>query len=399
LRKIIPANTPPGSAADFTIHDPLELTPKTLDVSQAELHLMRLFDGTRNMEEVVSAYADRHGSEMDLGRVAALARRLEDNLMLEDDRSRRAAEEATDAYRAAPLRLMRHTECYAADSSAMTAMVSSHLAHEDGPVAEKGPAVTGLFAPHIDISIAGPCYASAYAAASADADRDLFVILATAHFRDTNLFILTEKDFQTPHGTVEVDREFTSELKSRFGGDLFRDELIHKTEHSVEFQVVYLNALLHERRPFRIVPILVSSFATFIEAERTPSEDPYVGDFLKALAATIESRKERVCIVAGVDMAHVGLKFGDPNPPDEQMLADLKEADMRSLDFAARANPEGFWENLTADGNARKVCGLAPMYVSLHMLKGSKGEVVSYGRDFQPEQGFAVTYAGMVFRP
>ena len=91
-RKIIPANTPPGSAADFTIRDPLELSPETLDVSQAELRLMRLFDGTRDMEDVVSAYADRHGSDMDLGRVAALARRLEDNLMLDDDRSRRAAQ-------------------------------------------------------------------------------------------------------------------------------------------------------------------------------------------------------------------------------------------------------------------------------------------------------------------
>jgi len=362
---------------------------------------MRLFDGTRDMEDVVSAYADRHGSEMDLGRVVALTRRLEDNLMLEDERSRRAMEEATNAYRAAPLRLMRHTECYPADAPAMSAMVSSHLAHEDGPgpVPQSGSAVTGLFAPHIDISIAGPCYASAYAAASADADRDLFVILATAHFRDTNLFILTEKDFQTPHGTVEVDREFTSELRDRFKGDLFGDELIHRTEHSVEFQVVYLNAMLHQRRPFRIVPILVSSFASFIDAERTPTEDPYVDDFLKALAATVDSRKERVCIVAGVDMAHVGLKFGDPDRPDEQTLADLKEADMLSLDFAVKADPQGFWENLTADGNARKVCGLAPMYMCLHMLRESKGEVVSYGRDFQPEQGFAVTYAGMVFQP
>ena len=51
------------------------------------------------------------------------------------------------------------------------------------------------------------------------------------------------------------------------------------------------------------------------------------------------------------------------------------------------------------DGNARRICGLSPIYLASRLLGGSRGEVAAYGRDFRPDEGFAVTYAAVVFRP
>jgi hypothetical protein len=102
-------------------------------------------------------------------------------------------------------------------------------------------------------------------------------------------------------------------------------------------------------------------------------------------------------VVAGVDLAHVGRKFGDGFEPDEAVLADLEAADRKSLALACARDADGFWRDVTADGNARKVCGLSAIYVATKMIRGARGEVVAYGHDFQPGEGFVVTYAGVVF--
>ena len=50
----------------------------------------------------------------------------------------------------------------------------------------------------------------------------------------------------------------------------FDDELTHRTEHSIEFQVVFLQYLLGGRREFSIVPILVGSFHDLMESGDRP---------------------------------------------------------------------------------------------------------------------------------
>lgn len=400
LRKLIPSNNAPEEGGGYTVRDPLGLSPAGLSVTEDELALMRLFSGQRTCEDIARLHAEKTGRAVETGEVRRLARRLEENLMLEGPAAREAAEQATQAFRAQEDRPFRHgPECYPAEGPALLEAVRDHGAEAfgpDGPPAREP--VTGLFAPHIDISIAGPAYASAYVPAARDEDRDLFLVLATAHFRDTNLFILTDKDYQTPLGPAVTDRDAVRSLEKAFPGDLRRDELIHAVEHSVEFQAVYLRAVLQGRRPFTIVPVLVSSFARFLEQDQRPGDDPHVSDFLACLSETLAPRRERLCVIAGVDLAHVGRKFGD-DAPDDAVLADLEKADRRSLALAAATDAEGFWDDVTADGNARKVCGLAPMYCALRLLEGHRGRVTAYGRDYQPGQGYVVTYAGMVFGP
>jgi AmmeMemoRadiSam system protein B len=404
VRKLIPVNAGPGEAHDYLLCDPLGLAPGDLPVTEAEFRLARLLDGRNTPGQAASAFAERFGEEVTEEALADFLARLNENRMLEGAEADRAYREAENAYRTAEVRPFRHAgESYPADPEDFLRAQRAHFESPDGPdpagVPGEAPRVPGVFSPHIDITIAGPSYAHALGPAASDPTNTTYLILGTAHFRDRNLFILTEKDFATPFGTVEVDREFTGRLRSATSADLFRDELIHKVEHSIEFQVVYLHALLRDRRPFRIVPVLVSSFAEFLEQDVRPSTDDRVGGFLEALGRALDPVRGQTCIVAGVDLAHVGRKFGDEERPDETTLADLEAADRSTLARAGRLDAEGFWDDLAADGNRRRVCGLAPMYATLHLLKDCSGEVRSYGWDFQPEQGYVVTYAGVVFQP
>ena len=75
------------------------------------------------------------------------------------------------------------------------------------------------------------------------------MILGVAHQYCQRRFALTRKDFETPLGLVPTDREYVDQIAALAGRDLFEDELSHRTEHSIEFQVVFLQYVLGEERP------------------------------------------------------------------------------------------------------------------------------------------------------
>ncbi len=94
----------------------------------------------------------------------------------------------------------------------------------------------------------------------------------------------------------------------------FDDELSHRTEHSIEFQVVFLQYLLGAKRDFSIVPILVGSFHDLMERGIDPIEDPQVSRFVEALRAAEVVDGKRVAYIGGIDLCHVGPEFGDTQP-------------------------------------------------------------------------------------
>ncbi len=58
---------------------------------------------------------------------------------------------------------------------------------------------------------------------------------------------------------MKTDADFIDRMSSHYRGDLFADELLHRNEHSIEFQALFLKWALGNR-DFTVVPILVSSF-------------------------------------------------------------------------------------------------------------------------------------------
>ena len=135
-------------------------------------------------------------------------------------------------------------------------------------------------------------------------------------------FILTFKDFDTPLGPVETDKEFTRRLQESCREDLLTDEFLHRGEHSLEFQVLFLKYIAQRKaelkgkqeKPFKIIPILVSSFHSMVLSQSLPEKHPPVETFIHALQDLVAQESRQVCFVAGVDLAHVGKQFGDRRP-------------------------------------------------------------------------------------
>jgi AmmeMemoRadiSam system protein B len=281
--------------------------------------------------------------------------------------------------------------------------------------APKGPGVVSaangtatpraIVAPHIDFHRGGPAYAWAYKTLVESAGADLYIILGTSHCGGQTPYILTLKDFDTPLGVVETDREFVNHLQAQCADDCFADEYLHRGEHSIEFQVLFLKYVAQKRaalsgRPekrFKIVPILVSSFRSMMMSRSLPEQTAAVGGFLRVLRRLAEDDSREICFVAGVDLAHVGRQFGDVEPVTEDFLKCVEAEDRQLVDRLATLDAAGFFHEIAKDQDRRKICGFSPLYSLIHLLDGARGNHLHYDQAFTPETGSAVTFTSMVF--
>jgi len=251
-------------------------------------------------------------------------------------------------------------------------------------------------APHIDLDRGGRCYGHAYAHLR-DADpRALFVVLGVVHGPADVPFAVTDKTFQTPLGSVQADHDFVHRLAEESGLPLFRDEWVHKNEHSVEFQVVWLQHLLGDQ--IRIAPILCAAFEPLIgPGDGDPADCEPIRAFTDALARRVAEHDGPLHLVAGVDLAHVGPEFGDPQRLGPRSLAAVETADRQMLELVTARDAEGFYRHVMRDGNGRRICGLTAIYAFLKAGAFREGRLVHYQQAVRDDGANGVTFASAVF--
>ncbi len=378
------------------LRDPLQYAADPLLVPPAAYFILTLLDGTRSLIDVQEAFARRFGTIVEANDVRELVATLDAHHYLESPRFLARRREVDAAYHAAPLRPAAHAgSSYPAEPAALRAHLDGFFA-DVMPPPLRGP-VSALIAPHIDLRVGGTAYGHAYGALAEHAPASRFVVLGTSHCGGTTLFAATGKDFATPLGPVATDRPFLDRLARRLPDDLYADELLHRNEHAVEFQIVMLQHVLGGRRPFTVVPILVTSFHEMILARRSPADDPRVARFIEALRTTLAEDDVPTALIAGVDFAHVGHKFGDAEGLAADFLATTEEKDRRLIAALEAADAERFFREVAADGDRTRICGFAPMYTLLSLVDGAAGRLLHYERSADESTQSAVSYASLAY--
>ncbi|MDX1777825.1 MAG: AmmeMemoRadiSam system protein B, partial [Thermodesulfobacteriota bacterium] len=261
----------------------------------------------------------------------------------------------------------------------------------------QGDIVKGLIAPHIDFQRGGTCYAWAYKKLAESIQPDLCILLGTVHSPTEFPFVLTSKTFASPWGEVETDGEIVSALAEKLSFDPFQDELVHKMEHTIEFQVVFLDYLYHDKKNFKILPVLCSSFHDIMEQGNTPQQKPYLDEFISALRDVLEESPYQKCCIASADLAHVGLRFGDSAAPSQSALKEIERKDIEMLSHVERLDADGFYTSIARERDARKICGLPPIYTLLKLIDSKEGNILNYQQSVEAEAGSVVTFTSMVF--
>lgn len=397
-----------GGQRCVALRDPAGFTDQIAVLPPALLDLVSLFDGTHSVEQIREILERRHGKAPTLKQIADVVQRFDAAGFLDSDRFRKRRLALEDAFRQSPVRPAAHAGgAYAGEAAALQAQIEGFFSAADGPgvgggdriiypvASPSAAAPRALIAPHIDFHRGGSTYAWAYREILERSDADLYVVLGTCHAGMRDPFAVTLKPYDTPLGPVPVDRDFYDALNRRAGQDLLASEPAHRAEHSIEFQAVMLQHIVGRRRPFAILPVLASYLHEALVAGGNPEADPRVPRFVDALRETMAASSRRVCLVAGVDLAHVGPRFGDREPNTEASLARVERDDRAMLESVVGVDAGGFYAGIAADHDARRICGLSPIYTLLRLLPDVPGRLVRYTQ--WPDPQGAVTFCAVTF--
>jgi len=254
-----------------------------------------------------------------------------------------------------------------------------------------------LIAPHIDFHRGGAGFAHAYREAARCAPADLYLIFGTAHQSVHSLFILTPKDYNTPLGRMPTDTRFVEQFSREAPVDVFEEEWLHRNEHSAEFQAVWLRYILDGDWQGKIVPILCGSFHRYVQEGISPRQDPDLASCLDLLRRLVDEYPGRVALIAGVDLSHVGKRFGHEQGIPAAELARVEREDQAVLEAIQSGEAERFYARIAKNKDRNNVCGLSPIYMVLDIARPGSGRLLHYGQAVERETESVVTFASLSF--
>ncbi len=282
----------------------------------------------------------------------------------------------------------------------LRAFLDTFFTREDGPgIRPEGTGSNGrparcLIAPHIDFHRGGHAYAHGYLQLYKQGRPTTVFIFGVAHASPPVPFILTQKHYDTPFGVVKTDLDIVRRLEAVCTWDPYAYEIVHRTEHSVEFQAVMLAYLYGPN--IRIVPILCGFFGPELASEAAIPES--VTTFLTTCQTIITSASEPICVIAGADLAHVGRRFGDTFDIDETIVNTVATRDRDDLKHVTSGDADAFYQSVMQDQNQRRVCGLNCIYAALKAVEGTTGDgqLLHYDYAHDPAGGI-VSFANILF--
>jgi AmmeMemoRadiSam system protein B len=391
--EVFPVDSDDGKM--LALRDPAGMTDAVAILPEPVAFIVELFDGRRDRGQIQAEFRRLYGADLPTQLLDRLIGDLDTGLFLESQRFFEHRQRVENAFASASSRAATHAgRSYPADAAGVAALLKPHW-----PPLQPHAAPRALIAPHIDLYRGKQSYARAFAAASAS-DAELFIVFGTDHVGMGPPFTLTHKHYDTPLGTVPTDSELVQALEDApelRTARLRKDELHHRSEHSIEFTAVLLRHALGPARTFHMLPVLCGSLHRHLRAGSEPAADPIVSAFHRVLAERVVGR--RVCYVAAADLAHVGPRFGDAHPYGVAERTALARADETLLALCQRGDARAFFAEVGRDGDARRVCGVAPIYHTLRLCGATNGELLSYEQcAADDDHGSVVSIAALALR-
>ncbi len=386
---------------DFiALSDPEGYLRDAVLLSPVAFFVSSLCDGKRSVRDLQTAYVRRFGDIITSSKIEEMLQQFDERLLLDTERYRSLKRRFDQEYLALPNRPMtRAGAAYAAQPRELLDQLSSVLSLASGPEELEG-LPRAVVAPHIDLARGARCYGEIYSLLFRSVRRQppqgrpLIVILGTCHGEMEGPFALTSKNYLTPLGLVETDIAAATELARGAEMDGMGDELSHRSEHSIEIQLPFLVALMGGPENFTALPVTCNAFIESLEARTSPREDKAIAAFTAALGELVASRPE-VMLLASADLAHVGPRFGGRLPVDKHIMVSVGSKDREMLARVEEGDAEGFFSYVAAEGDARHICGLSPIYTLAKAL-AAPSRLVHYEQWVEPDGNSAVTFAALV---
>lgn len=399
LRTVQPSWVEVRGEQYLLLRDPLNLKENPTVVPRHLAPILSLLDGTRNMLTLRTGLALRTGITLTDNQLRDFIKSLDSALLLENDQFNKAVDRKLRTYRNANNRPPSHAEdVYPADAEALHVQIKGYGSNPERPIEPLVPStpVVGVVSPHIDYERGGSTYAQLWErCAPALQDVELAIILGTDHWGNPGTVTLTKQNYATPFGVLPTDIDLVNRLERSLGTEMaYAEEIHHIGEHSIELAAVWFHNAINGRT-CPTLPILCGSFSNFISGHDDPETHQTMNSTIDILRDEISKR--RTLVIAAADLAHVGPTFGDRMPLDETAKSKVATDDARSLATICDGDASAFLEISKEENDSRKICGLPPIYITLRLLTGTRGESLGYKQCPADAQGASlVSIAGVL---
>lgn len=386
-----------GSQEILLVRCPLGISKSPIGLIPAVAPILSCFDGRHSVPDITARFQP-YGVREEL--IHELIKLLDENLFLATPRFSAAESQYRVDYHA------RHSRppalaglSYSLTPGELSGTLSTYLAHGSNRIVRAPENLVCLISPHIDYRRGGECYGITYSSFSL-APHDLLILIGTSHQYSEHLFHLSAQHFETPIGALTCDAPFIHRLAALYGTDRgFADEILHGQEHSLELQAPFL---AHQKCHGKIAPILVGGFHQFLVDEVYPESVERYDSFVSSLVECIRERiiqGQRICFVAGVDMAHVGRYFGEKSPLTPEFMEMIRLRDSEYLDAIRSGDKRKLFDHVATDCDARRLCGFPTMYTIMDTLArlgiSYSTEIFDYRQAVDYSNDCAVTFAGV----
>jgi MEMO1 family protein len=262
---------------------------------------------------------------------------------------------------------------YPHDAEVLREEVQSYLATASEQTPDRRRAAIhalGCITPHAGYMYSGHVAGAVFSATKIP---ELCLVLCPNHTGvGRALAIMSEGAWETPLGSVAIDKAFASALKQHFPM-LHEDSTAHRNEHAAEVELPFLQI----RQPrLRFVPIALGTgqFATLLQ----------LGD---AIADVIAGQTAQVLIVASSDMNHY----------ESDAVTRIK--DQSAIDAILRLDARALFDVVTHQHVS--MCGFGPavaMLTAARKLGATSATLVKYATsgDISGDLDTVVGYAGVV---
>ena len=376
------------------IRDPYQYSDSVLIVPSQLVASLECFDGGHTELDLRAELVRITG----LIQVGEIERNLHDSLdgagFLETDTYRSMRGKRESDFAAEPTRAAIFAgSAYPEDGRELSSLMASRIGAAQG-----SGSTVAIAAPHASPEGGWHTYRAAYQSLPpVEEARDrIFVVLGTSHYGAPDRFGLTRKRFTTPYGEALTETALVDELTAASPAAVRLEDYCHAVEHSIEFQIVFLQHLYGPA--VRILPILCGPFVKSIFEGGLPEKNEHVARFFDALANIGAREGKKLFWVLGVDMAHMGRRYGDSLVAHAGLgeMLDVKDQDAQRISHLVQGDNQAYWNLIQQNEDPLKWCGASPFYTFLKVMPPLKGELLDY-HQWQIDPQSVVSFGALRF--
>jgi hypothetical protein len=389
--------SPVAEQPGLLLRDPFRYTEDILIVPPVFINALPMLDGRRTEADLQQHLSQVIGRPFPIHPIHEFIEVLQASGFLETSEFHQMREQKHAAFAAATWRDPAHAGTgYPDNERELRQKFDEYLWTILPPKTEP---IIGIAAPHVSPEGGYECYAAAYHRLRGMAEElrgKTIVILGTSHYGEPEKFGLTRKPFRTPLGTVQTDTELADWLMRRAGDGINMEDYCHTVEHSIEFQVIFLQQMLGN--DFKILPVLCGAFVQSLLSGKPPESQDGLRKFFASLGEMESLYRQRLFWVLGIDLAHIGRRYGDAldAAAESGYLLEVRKQDHERLNDVCSSNSAAFLDKVLPERDPLKWCGFTPLYTFMQAVPNAHGKLLKYDQ-WNIDDHSVVSFAAMEF--